>query len=73
MWRWEEVDEDRDFLRRVMVSGSESPLLPVGPILLHPPRISQGNEVTAPTGWHGVKHLDSARDGVPWDGLLLGN
>ena len=40
-WRWEEVDEDRDFLRRVMVLGSESPRLPVGPILLRPPRISQ--------------------------------
>ena len=67
---YEEVDEERDFLRRKMVLGSESFRLRVRPNLLHPPRISQGNEVAAPTGWHGAKHLDSARDGVSWKWAL---
>ena len=61
---------ERGFLRRVTVSGSESLGLRVRPILLRPPRISQGNEVAAPAGWHGAKHLVSARDGVPWKWAL---
>ena len=69
-WGYEEVDEERDFLRREMVLGSESFSLRVRPILLHPPRISQGNEAAAPTGWYGAKHLDSARDGVSWEWAL---
>ena len=49
---------ERGFLRRVMVSDSESLRLQVRPILLRPPRLSQGYEVVAPAGWHGAKHQD---------------
>ena len=58
-WGCEKVDVERGFLRRVMVSGSEGLRLQVRPILLRPPRLSQGNEVVAPAGWHGAKHQES--------------
>ena len=52
------------------MSDSESVHLQVRPILLRPLRISQGNEVAAPAGWHAAKHLDSARDDEPWKRAL---
>ena len=69
-WGCEEVDVERGFLWRVTVSGPESLRPRVRLILLRPPRISQGNEVAAPAVWHGAKHLDSARDSVPWKWAL---